>query len=410
MIRSLCKNVAKRLVVAIDDDAEQLRAYQVMLADAYDVHCFSTLSPECFSLAAQAQHVILDLSMEPHDGIEFIAQGIGDGKILKSLVICSGMDEAVTSLCSDLAIRRGVKSVRCVGKPVTRRALIKALEETSSPTGKVIPEETVDSLDLLDDALRTAMDEQVIVPFWQPQISVASGRVSGVEVLARWPRTDFPEILPAHFIQRLESYNLAATFFRYMLRKSLAGLARWQDAVPYGGSISVNLPPRTLDEPELSDEIVEQLMEHGIAPSRLILEITESEAHEQHCHFNSNVARLLMAGVQFAIDDFGMGYSNVARLSSGIFSELKLDGQMVRDYLQLSSVRNIVNSLVKGARQSQLRVVAEGVSDNATLDCMVRLGCTDLQGYLFAPPMNECNLVTWLQNHQNVPFNTVSLR
>jgi EAL domain-containing protein (putative c-di-GMP-specific phosphodiesterase class I)/CheY-like chemotaxis protein len=400
----------KPLIVAIDDDVFQLSVYRIILSYAYDVRCFSAISPESLASAMQAQHVILDLRMEPRDGIEFITQwaGMGDGVIPKNLVICSGMNEEVRSLCAGVARLQGIGSVISVGKPVSRRELIAALKQASDPDSAGLHQAAAIDYQLSEDALRMAITDEAIEPYWQPQISVASGCVSGMEVLARWPRTGTYDIPPQEFINGMELSNISGLFFRYMLRQSLASFARWQGPAAYDGFISVNLPPRVLDEPGLSREVLELLAEHSISPRRLVLEVTESEAHQQESHYNINVARLLMAGIQFAIDDFGMGYSNVARLSSGIFAELKIDGQLVREYQRSETVRNVVNSVVLGARQSKLRVVAEGVSDNTTRDCMVQLGCTDLQGYLYAKPMKESDLVAWLLNYQPAGFEGIS--
>jgi diguanylate cyclase (GGDEF)-like protein len=234
-----------------------------------------------------------------------------------------------------------------------------------------------------------------LVVFYQPQVA-ANGAVAGVEALVRWQHPTLGLVPPDEFIPVAESTGLAGPLTEVVLRRALADLRRF-DAAGYAGmSMSVNLSARSVHEPRLVEDVTAALVEHGIPPGRLTLELTESSIVSDPVRASELLGELSLRGVRISVDDFGTGYSSLSHLARLPVSEVKVDKSFVQRMRTDPRDAAIVRSVVRLAAELDLSAVAEGVEDAETARDLNALGCDLLQGYLFSRPLPAEALLDWL--------------
>ena len=243
--------------------------------------------------------------------------------------------------------------------------------------------------------LRRALAAGELVVHYQPRADVRSGRILGLEALVRWQHPEHGLLGPGEFVPLAETTGLIRPLTAHVMDAALRQCRAWQDA-GRELSVAVNLSTRCLLDLTLPDQITALLEDTGVAPQRLVLEITESAIMTDPTRALEILNRLHVLGVQLAIDDFGTGYSSMAYLKSLPVDELKVDRSFVKHLRDNQSDAVIVRSTVDLGHNLGLRVVAEGVEDQATWQELATLGCDSVQGYYLARPMPAAELVAWL--------------
>jgi diguanylate cyclase (GGDEF)-like protein len=256
---------------------------------------------------------------------------------------------------------------------------------------------TRERLTLLGE-LRQAITRGEIVLHYQPKLTLADGTLVGVEALARWEHPERGLLGPAEFIPVAESTGLIVPLTLHVLDLALAQARRWRAAGHHFG-VAVNLSPRCLAEPELTEKITQMLWRYHVPAASLELEITENTLAHDPERALATLSALDEAGVRISIDDFGTGYSSMSYLKRLPVSELKVDRSFVAGMLACADDEVLVRSLVELGHNLGLTVVAEGVEDDATLQALEEVGCDVAQGYYLARPMPAAALRTWLHAH-----------
>ena len=240
---------------------------------------------------------------------------------------------------------------------------------------------------LLEAALA---DDQIEVRF-QPQIEPLTGRVAGVEALARWAGAATPEALFA----RAEAAGLSERLSRTIQRKALRMAAGWAGALA-GLRLSVNILPRDLDRSGFEIWFLKEIAAAGLDPRRVTAEIVESALLSDRPAVSMRLARLRAQGVEVAVDDFGTGYANLAYLTSLPLDAIKIDRAMVADLVGGSRDRIVVKAMISMARELGLKVVVEGVESLAQLELLSDWGCDLYQGFLGAGALDEAELARFV--------------
>ena len=237
--------------------------------------------------------------------------------------------------------------------------------------------------------LREALDRDELRVFYQPIVSVQDESVIGAEALLRWQHPEDGLIPPAEFIPLAEETDLIIPFGRWVLDQALTQLAQWDASA--GGRVplrvSVNVSARQLIDDHLVRLIPELLGRHGVQPSQLILEITESVLLQDTDERVAVLQQLRGLGIRLALDDFGTGYSSLSYLRRFPFDLLKLDRSFVSGLDKTATDPQIAAAVIEMGRALGMAVVAEGVEEPEQLVCLRRLGCHFAQGYHFAKPM-----------------------
>lgn len=257
-------------------------------------------------------------------------------------------------------------------------------------------ENTLDRLSLMSE-LREAVEQNQLVLFYQPKIDLKLSDRYAVEALVRWvhPRRGF--VPPDRFIPFAEHTGYIREITQWVLREGVKQCSVWQRA-GLDVSISINLSARDLMNAELPVYFAALLKTHDCRPDRICLEITESAVLDDPRHALENLKRLEATGCKLALDDYGTGYSSLSYLKRMPVCELKIDRSFVQNMINDSNDTVIVRSTIDLAHNLGLRVVAEGVENEAILSQLCLLGCDQAQGYHFSKPVSAADFEIWVQS------------
>jgi diguanylate cyclase (GGDEF)-like protein len=244
------------------------------------------------------------------------------------------------------------------------------------------------------EELRIALDADQLTVFYQPQCDVASGAVVGVEALVRWQHPDRGLLAPDQFLPLVERTGLMPLLTASVLRQSLLQCRRWRaDGLRVG--VSVNLSASSLLDQDLPEQVRSLLAANDLPGGALTLELTENTLMADPEQCRATLVRLKQLGVWLSIDDYGTGYCSLSYLQDLPVDELKLDRVFLTD-LQHSRNAAIVRSTIDLAHALSLRLVAEGVEDQGSLDLLRSLGCDTAQGYHLSRPLPAGAMTGWL--------------
>ena len=234
--------------------------------------------------------------------------------------------------------------------------------------------------------LRRAIERNELVMHYQPVVRLADEQVVGLEALVRWQHAERGLLLPAHFIPLAEETGLISALGDWVLAAVLAQTAAWTQAglVP---QVSFNLSPHQLRQPSLPDRIREQLVASGVDARSLSAEITESAAMLELAATAPVLSRLSALGLRLAVDDFGAGYSSLARLRTLPVHILKIDRSFLAEIPESHDAGAIVSSIVSLAGALGKVAIAEGVETPEQRAFLIEHGCPLAQGFLLARPM-----------------------
>jgi len=244
--------------------------------------------------------------------------------------------------------------------------------------------------------LRKAIENEELVLQYQPQAELETGRIVGVEALVRWQHPVRGFIPPNDFVPIAERMGLIKPLSRFVVTTALRQCAAW-DRAGLKLQISLNLTIPDLLDLELPDWIAALLVETGVAPAQVEVEITESTILADRFRVRQVLNRLNEMGIRLAIDDFGTGYSSLAYLKRLPVKAIKIDRSFVVDMCEDVGDATIVRSTVDLGRNLGLAVVAEGVETEKVWNALRELGCTLAQGYLIGKPMTAADLTALVE-------------
>jgi len=241
----------------------------------------------------------------------------------------------------------------------------------------------------LQAELRQAIEHGRLHMVYQPLIDLKTGRVSGLEALARWTHPDLGVVSPTEFIPLAEETGMILTLGRWALDTGCQQLAAWQEKVPEAAdvSLSVNVSSHQLAHDDLVSAVGHALANSGLPGKFLKLELTESAIVENAERATKVLQALKRLDVRIAMDDFGTGFSSLASLQRLPIDVLKVDRSFVNDMLDNEDSFEIVNVILSLARTLQMETVAEGIETKEQASRLRSLGCNFGQGYLFARPL-----------------------
>lgn len=254
----------------------------------------------------------------------------------------------------------------------------------------------------METQLRKAIEREEFVLYFQPQVKLANSRIVGAEALIRWKHPEMGLLAPGQFIPLAEETGLIVPIGEWVLHTACSEAKRWQGALRSPIVVAVNLSARQFRQNNLLDVIHKTLTFHGMQPSQLELEITESLVMHEPEKTTILLRQMKEMGLHISLDDFGTGYSSLAYLKNFPVDRLKIDKSFIQDVA-------IVRAVIQLARSFNLETIAEGVEDKDTLHLLRHLNCDIVQGYYFAHPMPADAFMDWLasgiyqgQGHEEV--------
>ncbi|HVX77307.1 MAG TPA: EAL domain-containing protein [Bradyrhizobium sp.] len=240
----------------------------------------------------------------------------------------------------------------------------------------------VKSRRLMELDLRQAISGGALEVYYQPCLDLQSGEITGCEALLRWRHPQRGMISPAEFIPIAEETGLINQIGEWVLTTACAEAATWPDHI----RLAVNVSPVQFKSGTLALKIVAALTASGLEPGRLELEITEAVLIRDDETALAILHQLRDIGVRIALDDFGTGYSSLSYLQRFPFDKIKIDRCFINDIGEAQGSSCIVQAVVNIAAAREMTTTAEGVETRQQRDLLCKLGCSEMQGYLFSPP------------------------
>ena len=245
----------------------------------------------------------------------------------------------------------------------------------------------------LEVKLRRALDNGEMHLVYQPIIDLQEGKITGIEALLRWEHSELGSVPPARFLPVAEETGLIFPIGEWVLREACRQARQWQRQGLPKMRIAVNLSGRQFTLPNLVDSIERVLVETGLDPNLLEIELTESILMEGAEETISTLTDLKVRGINLSIDDFGTGYSSLIYLKHFPIHRIKIAQEFVRDIPGDKDDAAIVEAIIGMGHSLNLQVVAEGVETHAQLEFLRDRHCAEMQGYFFGPPMLPEQLV-----------------
>jgi len=247
--------------------------------------------------------------------------------------------------------------------------------------------------------LERALAKNELTLHFQPVVDLAARRIAGVEALVRWNHPTWGLVMPSEFIPIAEETGLIYDVGMHVLSEACRRCQEWQTQFPDQGkfSVSVNVSPRQLRNPQFVTDAWRVLSQTGLHPSRLVLEITESFMIEEPKTAAERLHELKALGVRISIDDFGTGYSSLAVLQELPIDVLKIDKAFVDHIVDDPRRAAFAQAIIRMGKTLGLALIAEGVEDAEQAERLLALGCPLGQGYHFSRPV-EPSAITRMLN------------
>lgn len=239
----------------------------------------------------------------------------------------------------------------------------------------------------LENNLRKAVQNNELILFYQPKISITTKEIIGVEALLRWQHPEWGLITPDRFILIAEDIGLIKSIGNWVLREACRQNRAWQDIGLAKIPIAVNLSVVELRQPNFVQDVTRVLLQSGMAPNHLELEVTESIAIQEYSEVINWLQKLKEMGVRLSIDDFGKGYSSLSYLKRLNIDTIKIDKSFIHNIGIDSNDAAIVTAIISMSHSLGLSVIAVGVETKQQLDFLTEHHCDEIQGYYFGRPI-----------------------
>ncbi|AZT83717.1 EAL domain-containing protein [Marinobacter sp. NP-4(2019)] len=282
-------------------------------------------------------------------------------------------------------------------------AMYQAKHKGKSSYARFVPEMTEVSHDRLqmESRMRRALEQNEFELYFQPIVRTDTGALSSAEALIRWNNASMGMVMPDRFIPLAEETGLIIPIGEWVLHEACNQAMKWHEITGNKVGVSVNVSPRQFRDPGFSATVMKALEASGLEAECLELEITERLILDNTIETAEILKYLDQAGIRLSVDDFGTGYSALSYLKSYPFDTLKIDKSFVQDVLREQDDASLVRAIINMAHSLGLKVIAEGVEEEAQTHFLQLEGCDYSQGYFYSRPMPEEAFEKWLStNHR----------
>ena len=386
-------------VLVIDDDNVVCELVSA-LAMTMGLNCDATRDPATFldRITPETSLVLLDLMMPGMDGIE-VLRLLGERRCKARILLMSGMDKRVLETAEKLAQSLGLAVVGHLQKPFPLpelKAVLESVAAMEAPESvKAIP-----AISVSDEQVRDAVKNGEFLNYYQPQISLESGDVMGVEALARWRHPERGMTLPENFLARLEALDLMDALCWSTAELAVAEAKQFTRRNGELLRLSINASMRSLHDLEFPDALVTLARKYDFPVEMIAVEITESGLMSELSRTLDVLTRLRMKNFQLSIDDFGSGYAMMRQLQNVPATELKIDRSIVEKMHLNDSDRVMVEKIIEMGHELKMKVIAEGVITQEQFQMLRTKGCDGAQGYWFSYPLPAEAMKKWLTTYE----------
>ncbi|WP_416667143.1 EAL domain-containing response regulator [Egbenema bharatensis] len=395
-----------RLLILDDDAAVGMTIAAIAATLNFETRATLTAA-DFFQVLSEWQptHIALDLVMPEVDGIE-VMRRLGEQQSQVAIVITSGVGSRILDAAYRLAMEQGLNVLGTASKPFRSddlRRLLTCNIVNKSPlhNHSISPER----LTITPDTLYKAINRHQFDVWYQPKIFCQTGKLAGFEALVRWHHPELGLVMPDRFIPLAEECGAIEPLTEQILTQAL----RWFSTRCSSPEelLSLNISAKSLSNILFADRVAVLCQHQGVQPQQIILEVTETSAMSDPVASLDVLTRFRLKGLNLSIDDFGIGYSSLIQLARLPFSELKIDKMFVTTAMQSDESRTIIKAIVGLGNGLGLRVTAEGVENEPTLQFLRDVGCNLAQGYFIARPMPAAQAFSWQKpNWATTPHDT----
>lgn len=390
-------------IVLIDDD-RVVGEIVLALAKSMELQCEVTKTSDEFfaTIGPDTSVILLDLVMPEMDGIE-ILRLLGERGCKARIILMSGINIRVIETAKKLAHSLGLSVVGHLQKPFPIAELRELL------TANIALEKPVDPpaeklVEIPDADFTRALDGLEFVLYYQPQISIRTGIVTGVEALSRWHHPELGLIYPDNFISRIEDLGLMDRFCWITAERALREVSQFAQASGHLPRLAINVSVSSLRDLKFPDILMNLARKYDFPAERIVLEITESGFLEFSLALDV-FARLRMRNFQLSIDDFGTGYSMLQQLQNVPAIELKIDRTFVRNMHVSHADLVMVEKIIEMGHELDMEVIAEGVETEEQFKMLREKGCDGVQGYFFSRALPPAEMLQWLDTYRTQKVN-----
>lgn len=384
-----------RLIV-IDDEPDMARfVHDVAVQIGFEVEQYNDAGKFKNQYNTRADIIVLDLMMPGVDGVEVI-RFLSEISCDALLILISGFDPGVLHSAQKLATEQGLNLVGSLSKPFRFDELHQLLSGLSITPKNLARQISIEPPSA--DELREALANDELLVYYQPKVGLNGRCVMAVEALVRWQHPVHGLLGPNLFIPTAEQHDLIDDLTWVVLEQAMAQCRSWHDQ-GLTMQVSINMSANTLKELDLPEKVGKLIRKHGLEPSQIALEVTETVLMQELTKSLDILTRLRMKGFYLSIDDFGTGYSSLVQLYRAPFSEIKIDRSFVMEMEHDPEAATIVETIILLGHKLNMKIVAEGVETEECREGLTRLQCDQAQGYLFAKPMPGNEVFSWFSRH-----------
>jgi diguanylate cyclase (GGDEF)-like protein/PAS domain S-box-containing protein len=254
----------------------------------------------------------------------------------------------------------------------------------------------LEKITLQSDLISALKNDEILI-YYQPQINAITSKIIGMEALSRWKHSKIGFIPPSKFIPLAESSGLIIELDKYVMKKAMQQFSKWYSLGYSPGILALNLSVKLLQNENFLDFLKETIKLYNFKPTWLELEITESQIMTKPKEAIKVLNKINELGIKIAIDDFGTGYSSLSYLKKLPIDKLKIDQSFTKDLPEDEEDSAITKAIIALGKSLNLELIAEGVETKEQKDFMILNGCENIQGFLFSKPLSSKNIEKFLK-------------
>ena len=335
--------------------------------------------------------VAVDLQMPNMTGVDVIRE-LARVSFKGAVIIISSEDSSLLRSVHNLAKLLGVNILGAMGKPLDVDHL-HSLIQTDVSELDTQPKRVISRAQVIE-----ALQNDTLVPFYQPKVRLSDGAIAGFEVLTRKAGDDETARAPTAYLEAIEKYGLSIDFLAKLIARAAEETRPWQSLLKHF-KLSFNLTPLAVQDSGLPDRLRAIVKNAGLEPENITFEITENHLLECTAASLEVLSLMRLSGFDLSIDDFGTGATSIEQLRTFPFSELKIDGQFMLAWSDDEFSRLTIQTSARLASMLGMRVVAEGVESPEAIQFARQSGAHEVQGFHFARAMDAAHILGWIKSH-----------